>query len=116
MTAAYPGQPGLNEFRFRGGWFYPGALASCTAEGVLLFHGRADDMMIFNGNNIYPREVEVALEAHPAVLEAAAFPWRSPVHQDIPVAAVVAKATVDEKELVAFCRRSLGARSPRRVF
>jgi acyl-coenzyme A synthetase/AMP-(fatty) acid ligase len=116
MIAGYPDQQGLNDYHFRAGWFYPGDLASRTDEGVLLFHGRADDMMIFNGTNIYPSEIEAALQDHPAVLEAAAFPWRSAVHQDIPVAAVVLKAASDERELVGFCRQSLGMRAPRRIF
>ena len=116
MITGYPDQPGLNDYHFRAGWFYPGDLASCNAEGVLLFHGRADDMMIFNGNNIYPCEIEAALEGHPAVGEAAAFPWRSRVHQDIPVAAVVARAPTDEAALLAFGRTILGLRAPRRIF
>jgi acyl-coenzyme A synthetase/AMP-(fatty) acid ligase len=116
MIIGYPGQPGLNDYHFRAGWFYPGDLASRNAEGVLLFHGRADDMMIFNGNNIYPCEIEAALEGHPAVREAAAFPWRSPVHQDIPVAAVVARGPTDEAALLAFGRTILGLRAPRRIF
>jgi long-chain acyl-CoA synthetase len=116
MITRYPGQDGLNRHHFRGGWFHPGDLASRTAEGVLLFHGRADDMMIFNGSNIYPVEIEAMLQRHPAVLEAAAFPWRSAVHQDVPVAAVVLEAPVEEKELVAFCRRQMGIRSPQRIF
>jgi len=115
MMTRYPGQDGLNRHHFRGGWFYPGDLASRTAERVLLFHGRADDMMIFNGSNIYPVEIEAMLQRHPAVAEAAAFPWRSAVHQDVPVAAVVLKAPAEEAELVAFCRRQMGIRSPQRI-
>jgi len=115
MIKGYPDQPGLNDYHFRAGWFYPGDLASRNAEGVLLFHGRADDMMIFNGTNIYPCEIEAALEGHPAVREVAAFPLRSAVHQDIPVAAVVAQAPTDETALLAFGRTILGLRAPRRI-
>ena len=115
MIKGYPDQPGLNDYHFRAGWFYPGDLASSNAEGVLLFHGRADDMMIFNGTNIYPCEIEAALEGHPAVREAAAFPLRSAVHQDIPVAAVVAKVPTDETALLGFGRTILGLRAPRRI-
>ena len=45
-------------------------------------------MMIMNGINIFPLEIERVLEAHPAVEVAAAFPLASTVHGQIPVAAV----------------------------
>src|SRR5262249_36956366 len=49
MIAGYPGQPELTRHHFRDGWFYPGDLVSYAPDGVLTFHGRADDMMVCNG-------------------------------------------------------------------
>ena len=43
---------------FRDGWFYPGDFGKFTADGQLIYMGRSDDMMIFNGINIYPVEIE----------------------------------------------------------
>ena len=69
-------------------------------------------MMIFDGINIYPVEIENALLRHPAVAEVAAFPIRSQVRGDIPVVAVVVKSEVLAEELYAHCRSWLGSRSP----
>lgn len=100
---------------FRGGWFYPGDLGALTEDEQLIFKGRADDMMLFDGINIYPAEIEAVLAAHEAVGEAAVFPLGSEIHQDVPVAAVTLRAPVTEAELLAFCRGRLGARAPRRI-
>ena len=56
---------------FRQGWFHTGDLGFLDAQGFLHITGRASDMFISGGSNIYPREVEEALLTHPAVLECA---------------------------------------------
>ncbi len=68
LAAARPGRPDAPVLRAPVrtgdiGWF--------DAEGRLFVSGRADDMIITGGENVYPVEVEHALEQHPAVLEAA---------------------------------------------
>jgi len=57
------------------------------------------------------------LERHPAVKAAAAFPLRSAVHGELPVAAVELNdgARADERELQTYARAALGLRAPRRV-
>ena len=54
-----------------GGWYHTGDLASLDGRGYLRIEGRIKDMIIRGGENIYPREIEDALFAHPAVAEAA---------------------------------------------
>lgn len=104
-----------NTEAFSSGWFYPGDLGSINDAGELIFHGRIDDMMIFNGINIYPAEIEDALSAHVAIKDCCAFGLRHEVHQDIPLAAVVRNSSVTEIELLEHCRRILGSRSPKRI-
>jgi acyl-CoA synthetase (AMP-forming)/AMP-acid ligase II len=53
------------------GWYHTGDLASMDGRGCLRVEGRIKDMIIRGGENIYPREIEEALYAHPAVAEAA---------------------------------------------
>jgi acyl-CoA synthetase (AMP-forming)/AMP-acid ligase II len=53
------------------GWYHTGDLASVDARGYLRIEGRVKEMIIRGGENIYPREIEDALFAHPAVAEAA---------------------------------------------
>ncbi|MDF1586544.1 class I adenylate-forming enzyme family protein [Marinimicrococcus flavescens] len=99
----------------RGGWLYPGDVLSADSEGRLTFHGRSDDMMIFDGINVFPAEVENVLLDHPSVREAAAFPLSEQAGDQMPMAAVVAHGPVGEAALLAHCRDRLGLRAPRRV-
>jgi len=117
MVDRYHGDPASTAKHFVGGWFYPRDLAMITEGGVLRFLGRKDDMMVLNGINIFPAEIERVLEEHPAVASAAAFPLSSPVHGDIPVAAVELRepAGVDTMQLSAYARERLGVRAPRRI-
>ena len=84
----YVAEPGANA-NFQDGWFYPRDLVSQRPGEPLIFHGRADDVMILNGINIFPSAIEDTLESHPAVKEAVAYAIKSRVHGEIPVAAVV---------------------------
>ena len=97
---------------FRDGWFYSDDLAEFTPNGELIHHGRVDDLMILDGINIYPAEIEDALLQHEKVAEAAAFPIPSKTHGDIPAAAVVVRSPVSVEELLSYCRSLLGRHSP----
>jgi fatty-acyl-CoA synthase/long-chain acyl-CoA synthetase len=87
-------------------------------EGYLYICDRRTDMIISGGMNIYPAEIEAALEAHPAVLEAAVFGipdelWGERVHATI---ALRAGQSLAEEELIAFAREHLaGYKVPRSV-
>jgi long-chain acyl-CoA synthetase len=100
----------------RAGYFLPGDIGYLSPSGNLIFECRADDMMIFDGINIYPREIESVLETHPAVVDAAAFPVPSVLHGTIPVAAVTLRSPLsNDAELMNYCRARLGVRSPQHV-
>lgn len=99
---------------FRDGWFYPGDLGKFTRQGQLIYCGRADHMMIMNGVNIYPAEIERVVVAHRAVREAVAVPVKHPVHQDVPVCAVSVHdgESVAQDELMDYAHLRLGAHGP----
>lgn len=117
MAQGYYNGPGQTAHRFRDGWFWPGDMGALRPDGSLIVKGRADDMMNLNGINIFPVEIESALERHPAVAAAAAAAARSSIHGDIPVAAVELRSgqAVDERELMLFARQQLSLRAPRRI-
>ncbi len=115
MTTSYLNDPETTARYFKDGWFYPGDLASWNEDGQLIFHGRTDDMMIMDGINIYPAEIESVLLRHPSIAEAVAFPLKSQEHQHIPVAAIVLREPIDNRELEAFYRARLGVKAPRYV-
>jgi acyl-coenzyme A synthetase/AMP-(fatty) acid ligase len=115
IARSYLGNPAASDKFFRNGWFYPGDLAALLPGGSLILHGRSDDMMICDGVNIYPSEIERVLLAHDAVHEAAAFPVSSQLHQQIPCAAVILSRPVPAQVLDAHCRERLGFKTPRRI-
>jgi D-alanine-D-alanine ligase-like ATP-grasp enzyme len=114
VVDSYLDDDAASERAFRNGWFMPGDLGRITEDGHLIFCGRADDMMIFNGINIYPIEIEQCLLSNPAVADAMAMPLKHHIHQDIPVCAVVLhiNTRTTRDELAAFSRQRLGARAP----
>ena len=116
LVDGYADDPEASASAFREGWFYPGDLGVRSPQGDLVFAGRADQMMILDGINIYPAEIENALMSHPAVRDAAAFPLASELHHQVPVCVVVLDeaAGIDARALQAWARERLGARAPRR--
>ncbi len=91
------------------GWLRSGDLGRFDADGFLTLVDRTDDVIISGGFNVYPREVELVLEEHPAVAEVAvaAVPharWG----QGVGAWAVLRPGTrVTDAELIAFCRTRL---------
>jgi acyl-CoA synthetase (AMP-forming)/AMP-acid ligase II len=58
-------------------------------DGFYYFVGRADDMFVCSGENIYPGEVEKLLERHPAIQAAAVVPLPDEERSQVPVAFIV---------------------------
>jgi len=115
---AYLGAPDPST-NFVGEWFKPRDLLSRPEGGPLIYHGRSDDVMMMNGIKVFPSAIEDTLSALPDVAEAVAYPIRSRVHGDIPVAAVVLRpdaADDDPRRLLAHCTRALGVLGPRKIF
>jgi long-chain acyl-CoA synthetase len=117
MATAYFDSPGDSATRFRHGWFCPGDIGYLRTDGHLVVQGRTDDMIILNGLNIFPAEIERVLESHPAVGAAAALSLPSRVHGQIPVAAVELRpnAIATAPELQHYARQQLALRAPRRI-
>lgn len=95
---------------FRDGWFYPGDIGYVTPDGQLVHRGRADDMMIVSGLNVYPAEVEASLRSISGVADVLVKPLRHPEVQDVPVALVVREpgAALDAKVLIQQVRDQIG--------
>ena len=67
----YLGRPEATAETMRGGWFHSGDIGIRDADGSYRIVDREKDMIIRGGFNVYPREVEEVLYAHPAIVEAA---------------------------------------------
>lgn len=100
------------------GWLRTGDLGVVDGTGCLRIVGRAKDMLIVGGFNVYPAEVENLLAEHPAVGQAAVVGIPDERLGEVPVAFVVPGpgATVDAGALVAWGRRHMANyKAPRRV-
>ncbi|MGO4238235.1 long-chain-fatty-acid--CoA ligase [Pseudarthrobacter sp. YAF2] len=93
------------------GWFRSGDLGTKDDDGYLTIVDRKKDMIIRNGYNVYPREVEEVLLTHPAVVSAAVYGIPDDVHGQEVAAAIVldAGATLTEAELIEFASTRLAA-------
>lgn len=76
----------------RDGWYYSGDVMRRDANGFYYFVGRADDMFVCAGENIYPGEVEKLLERHPQVQQAAVVPLPDEERSQVPVAFIVTRS------------------------
>ncbi len=85
----YQNRPELTAEKLRDGWIHTGDIMRRDADGWYYFVGRADDMFVCSGENIYPGQVERALERHPDVLEVCVVPLADEVRGEVPVAFVV---------------------------
>lgn len=93
--------------KLRAGWVYSGDLFSQDDEGFFYFHGRADDMIVSGGENIYPREVEELLYKHPGIQEAAIVGLPDEKWGQIVTAfVVVTDPDLSQDTLDAFCKAS----------
>ena len=105
VFAGYYDNPDANAKAFRDGWFRTGDLGHMDEEGFVYITGRASDMYISGGSNIYPREVEEKILTHPAIGEVAVLGVPDPFWGEVGVAVCVARegaAAVSEAELAAF--------------
>jgi long-chain acyl-CoA synthetase len=109
VVKGYWRNPEATAQTFGGGWLRTGDIARVDEEGFCYIVDRAKDMLIRGGENIYCVEVENALAAHPAVIDAAVV--GRPHHElgEEPVAVVTVKTRVSEAELRAFCLERIAA-------
>ena len=100
------------------GWLRTGDMALREPDGYYTLKGRARDLIITGGLNVYPPEVELVLMAHPAVAACAVIGCPDEEWGERVVAVIIPKAgaTADEAEICAFCRERLAAyKAPRRA-
>ena len=93
-----------------------GDVGELGQDGSLAIRGRLKELIISGGYNVYPREVELVLETHPAVLEVAVIGLPSERWGEAVTAFVVAGSRVSEDELIQHARRRLAPyKCPRAV-
>ena len=119
IMSGYRNKPQETAEALRNGWLYTGDIGELDADGYLYIRDRKKDMAIVGGYNVYPREVNEVLFAHPDVKEAASAGVPDRYYGETMGAYVVLKpfacATVDN--LIAHCKRNLAPyKVPSRIF
>jgi long-chain acyl-CoA synthetase len=115
----YLGKPEATQSALRAGWLRTGELGYRDEDGFYFIVDRAKDLVIRGGYNVYPRELEEVLFAHPGIAEAAvigkpderlgeevvAIVVRAPGHEDL-----------TEADVIAYCKERMAAyKYPREV-
>jgi fatty-acyl-CoA synthase len=121
LVSGYHDDPESTRASMRDGFFSVGDLARRDHEGRYFLEGRARDMIISGGVNVYPAEVEAVLEQHRGIAEAAVVgvddaEWGERVRAFVVRAPGADAASLDEDAVRAWCRERLaGPKRPRDV-
>ena len=93
----------------RGDWLLTGDIGYRDADGYYFITDRKKDMLLVNGTNVYPREIEEVLQQFPGVKEVAVIGVPDPRKGEQPLAYVTPAdgVTLDERTLLQFVRRNL---------
>ncbi|HEY0398763.1 MAG TPA: AMP-binding protein [Acidimicrobiia bacterium] len=109
VMRGYLGRPEETATTIVDGWLHTGDVGRFDEDGYLVLVDRIKDMIIRAGENIYPKEIENVLYAHPDVLEAAVVGAPNETYGEVPVAFVTLRpgATVNAEGLRDHCRERL---------
>jgi long-chain acyl-CoA synthetase len=90
-------------------WLHTGDIGYMDADGYLFLTDRKKELMKVSGFQVWPREIEEVLAAHPAVLEAGVAAIRHDVKGELPKAWVVLRSgmTASGQDIKAFCKERL---------
>jgi malonyl-CoA/methylmalonyl-CoA synthetase len=98
------------------GFFITGDLGRIDAQGYLVISGRAKDLIISGGFNVYPKEIEEAIDALPGVVESAVIGFPHADFGEAVAAVVVANEALHEAEMIASLKQRLGSfKVPKRI-
>jgi long-chain acyl-CoA synthetase len=118
VMLGYWNQPEETARAFRNGWLLTGDIGYRDADGYFYITDRKKDMLLVNGNNVYPREIEEVIYQFPGIKEVAVIgvPDARKGEQPVAFVAAVEGQTIDEKALLQFIREKLADyKVPKRI-
>ncbi len=109
IMEGYLNRPEETSHSLRDGWFYTGDIAKADGDGYAYIVDRKKDMVIAGGFNIYPRDIEEVLYAHPKIMEAAVAGIRDPYRGETLKAYIVLKEgeSLTEDDVINYCKENL---------
>ena len=118
VMKGYLGKPEATSSALRGGWLHTGDLGYRDEDGFYFIVDRTKDLVIRGGYNVYPREIEEVLFAHPAIAEAAVIgkPHDRLGEEVVAVVVLRAGSGLSEADVIAYCKERVAAyKYPRQV-
>jgi long-chain acyl-CoA synthetase len=105
VCLGYYNEPEITRAKLTDGWLHTGDIFRKDKDGFFFFRARVDDMFSCGGENIYPKEVENLLFAHPEVVNAVVAPISHPVKGFVPAAMVMVRegSSVTAEDLKTYC-------------
>ena len=118
VMKGYYKRPEATAEAMRGGWFHTGDVARMDEDGYFYIVDRVKDLIIRGGYNVYPREVEEVLYAHPAIAECAVIGVPDQALGEEVKAVIVLKQgqSLTEDEIRAYCRERIAANKYPRIY
>ena len=102
LTPGYLNLPDKLPSKMIDGWYRTGDIGHLDKEGYLYIDGRADEMLISGGENIFPQEVEQVYQRYPQINEVAVVGQTDPVWGQVPVAFVVSDRRLSTTKLMNY--------------
>jgi acyl-coenzyme A synthetase/AMP-(fatty) acid ligase len=118
LMTKYWNQPEATEAVFSDGWFDTGDLMRMDSDGYLWFRGRKKQIIVHDGSNIAPQEVEDALLDHPAVAGAGVVGVHDLLHGENVRAYITIRpgqTRPSTQELIRFARARIGYKAPEEI-
>jgi len=118
VMKGYLGRPEATAETLRDGWLHSGDLGFVDEDGFYFIVDRAKDLVIRGGYNVYPREIEEVLYAHPSVAEAAVIgkPDERLGEEVVAVVALRPGTSATAEEIIVYTRERLAAyKYPREI-
>ena len=117
VFSGYWERPEENTAAFVDGWFRTGDLGAIDPEGYLSIVGRAKELIISGGFNVYPREVEEVISEYEPIQECAVVGIPDEEWGEVVVAFVVAEREIEDEEIKIFVGERLAHyKRPRRTY
>jgi long-chain acyl-CoA synthetase len=118
LTAGYWNDPAATDATIANGWIDSGDIMKVDADGYLWFCGRKKQIIVHDGSNIFPQEVEEALLEHPAVENAGVIGIYDLMHGENVRAYVLIRHGIGHpsaQELIDFARERIGYKAPEEI-